>query len=111
MRCWQIRFLMPAARPGLRLPPAGDTLGAIVGPLLALLMLRLLGGRETPETTYRQIFWLTLIPGLLAALAFATLVKEQRRTGNGKIHLVPRNRTAPYVLPTIPPRGRDIRIR
>ncbi len=59
---------------------AGDTLGAIVGPTVALLMISLLAGQEVKEATYRQIFVITLIPGLLAALAFALLVKERRKT-------------------------------
>jgi len=58
---------------------AGDTLGAVAGPLLALLLLNLLGGRESPIQTYRQVFWVTLIPGLLSALSFAFLVKEKVR--------------------------------
>jgi MFS family permease len=53
---------------------ASDTTGAVAGPLLALLALRLIG--------MRAIFVLTLIPGLLSALAFAVLVHDpspQRR--------------------------------
>jgi len=58
---------------------AGDTLGAIAGPLLALLLLNVLGTRETSIQIYRQIFWITLIPGLLSVLSFAFLVKEKLR--------------------------------
>lgn len=47
---------------------AGDTLGAVVGPGLALLLAGFL--------TYRQIFFLTLIPGGLAALSFSLMVRE-----------------------------------
>jgi len=56
---------------------AGDTLGAIVGPLLALLAVKLLSGGEATLITYRQIFWITLLPGILSALSFALLVKEK----------------------------------
>lgn len=51
---------------------AGDTLGAVVGPALAVLLL--------PAFSHRQIFLATLLPGLLAALAFALLVKERERS-------------------------------
>jgi MFS family permease len=61
---------------------AADTLGAIVGPLIGLALLRLLGGRETTTLIYRQIFWITLAPGLLAALAFALFVRERKRTAH-----------------------------
>ena len=59
---------------------AGDTLGAITGPLLALGLIILLAGHEATQATYRQIFWITLIPGLLSALSFAFFIKEQART-------------------------------
>jgi MFS family permease len=58
---------------------AGDTLGAITGPLFALGLIILLAGHEATEVTYRQIFWITLIPGLLSALSFAFLVTERAR--------------------------------
>ena len=45
-----------------------DTLGAICGPVVAFLLVTKLG--------YREIFWLTLIPGLLSVAAFVFLVKE-----------------------------------
>lgn len=65
---------------------AGDTLGAIVGPLIGLLLIRLLGRHESAQSAYRQIFLLTAVPGLLAAFSFVFLVKERRqlqnRTGN-----------------------------
>lgn len=49
-----------------------DTLGAILGPLLAtVLLLRL---------PLRQVFWVAMIPGVLAALAFALLVPAQTTT-------------------------------
>lgn len=50
-----------------------DTLGAIVGPATALALLPLL------HQSYRRLFLLTLIPGLLAALVMALLVKERAR--------------------------------
>lgn len=58
---------------------AGDTLGAIVEPALALLLVTFLAGKEASTLTYRQIFWITMIPGLFSALSFAVFVKEQVR--------------------------------
>lgn len=49
---------------------AADTLGAVVGPLTAFALVGLLG--------YRQIFWLTLIPGAISVGAIAVLVREPR---------------------------------
>lgn len=48
---------------------AGDTLGAIAGPLTALVLIASIGLRE--------IIWLTLIPGFLAVATFWILVQEK----------------------------------
>ena len=66
---------------------AGDTLGAIVGPAFALALLSLLAGREATAVTYRQNFWITLIPGLLSTLSFALFVKERARLANHAANL------------------------
>jgi MFS family permease len=55
---------------------AGDTLGAILGPLAAFAMLGVV--------SLNNIFWLALIPGLLAILAFWFLVKEKNPTPSGE---------------------------
>jgi MFS family permease len=55
----------------------GDTLGAITGPLMALALITLFAGKEATHVTYRQIFLITLIPGLLSALSFGLFVKEK----------------------------------
>jgi len=47
---------------------AMDTLGAIAGPLAAFLLIA--------KFNYRQIFWMTLILGLISVAAFLFLVKE-----------------------------------
>lgn len=65
---------------------AGDTLGAICGPALALGLVTLLAGKDATQITYRQIFILTLIPGLLSALSFAFLVKERLRPANSQVN-------------------------
>jgi MFS family permease len=51
-----------------------DTFGAVVGPASATALLVAL------HHNYSHVFFLTLIPGLLAAVAIAFLVKEQERT-------------------------------
>ena len=51
-----------------------DTTGAILGPSAALALISL--------TTYQNIFFLTLIPGLLAVLTFGIFVKAKKRPAN-----------------------------
>jgi MFS family permease len=48
-----------------------DTLGAIVGPLTALWLLK------TTNHNYRAVFLWTLIPGMIAVLSFWLLVRER----------------------------------
>lgn len=58
---------------------AGDTLGAIVGPLIAVWLLAYFHPRmANPSEPFRIIFLLTLIPGLGSGAAFAALVRERR---------------------------------
>lgn len=63
---------------------AADTLGAIIGPLVAAGLMFLLqpyaGGN--PSMPFRIIFLLTLAPGLGSAVAFALMVKEKRRAAS-----------------------------
>lgn len=47
-----------------------DTVGAFLGPLLAILLMSLSGGN------YRLVFWLAVIPGLLSVVVMLTGVKE-----------------------------------
>ena len=49
---------------------AADTAGAVVGPLLAWLLMWLTGNN------YRLVFWLSLIPGAICVLVLALFVKE-----------------------------------
>lgn len=60
---------------------AGDTLGAVVGPLLAAALIHFLPASAAGDATvaFRTVFLLTLLPGLGAAAAFAVLVRETRR--------------------------------
>ena len=56
----------------------GDTIGAVIGPVMGVLLLSLLPHRM-PDAPFRTIFLLSLIPGLAAPLAFLILVEETRR--------------------------------
>ncbi|MBI3301278.1 MAG: MFS transporter [Deltaproteobacteria bacterium] len=66
---------------------AGDTLGAILGPLLAVLIIGYLESAPLadPSWPFRLVFLLTVIPGVGSALAFALMVKEQRRPANHEL--------------------------
>jgi len=57
---------------------AGDTLGAIIGPLLGVALLSYLPRDADPSAPFRTVFLLTLIPGLGSAVAFALMVREKR---------------------------------
>ncbi len=66
-----------------------DTLGAIAGPLTALWLL------SRTSQNYKQVFLWTLVPGLLAVLSFAFLVREraaqrsQQRTFRESLRALP----------------------
>jgi MFS family permease len=57
---------------------AGDTIGAVIGPLLAAAVLALY---ETATSTdaFRAVFLLALVPGLLSAATFAAFVRDPGR--------------------------------
>lgn len=89
---------------------AGDTGGAIVGPLVAFALLGLLSDdpalliafeswfpflSKTPGESFRVIFLLTLIPGLLSVASMGFLVTEKRRAPNHEL----RFRTALGAMP------------
>lgn len=59
---------------------AGDTIGAIIGPLAGVGMLAWLQPHAAEiSSPFRTIFLLTLIPGLGSGFAFALMVREKRR--------------------------------
>lgn len=68
---------------------AMDTVGAIFGPLLGIALLGWAQGFgwEDPTAPFRMVFWLTLIPGLLAVLAFLTLVRDPEHSPNPGLRL------------------------
>jgi len=45
-----------------------DTLGAIIGPSIAFLLLPVIG--------FRNVFWVSLVPGILSMLVFAVFTRE-----------------------------------
>jgi MFS family permease len=62
---------------------AGDTAGAILGPLIGVALLSYFGSHSTDASRpFRIAFLLTLIPGVASALTFAVLVHENRRAGS-----------------------------
>jgi len=66
-----------------------DTLGAIAGPLSALLLLAVFAHN------YRRLFLATLAPGLLAAALIAFLVREKERRPVAHISFTDRLRSLP----------------
>ena len=62
---------------------AGDTVGAILGPLIAVAFLDYFHPRAANSTgPFRTIFLLTLIPGLACGLVFLLLVRDKPVTGS-----------------------------
>ena len=51
-----------------------DTMGAVVGPALALIVLQLY------NNNYKMVFWLSMIPGTIAVLVIITFIKEKKRS-------------------------------
>jgi MFS family permease len=66
---------------------AMDTLGAVVGPLLGVVLLGWAQGLNSgnPEGPFRLVLWLTLIPGILAVLAFSYLVQDPESSPNPEL--------------------------
>lgn len=63
---------------------AMDTLGAVLGPLLGVA---LLGWAQTlswhdSSGPFRLVLWMSVVPGILAVLAFLTLVKDPAHSPN-----------------------------
>lgn len=63
---------------------AADTIGAVIGPLLGVALLGWARGSYAADATgpFRLVFWLTLVPGLLAVLAFLAFVRDPERSPN-----------------------------
>jgi len=63
---------------------AMDTIGAVLGPLLGVALLGLAQGWHWEDTAgpFRFVLWLSVIPGVLAVIAFLTLVKDPQHSLN-----------------------------
>ena len=51
-----------------------DTMGAVVGPAIALMLLQLY------NSNYKLVFWLSMIPGAIAVLVIIVFIKEKKRS-------------------------------
>jgi MFS family permease len=78
---------------------AGDTIGAIIGPLAGVLLLAWMQPHATDVSRpFRTIFLLTLIPGLGSGLAMALMVRETaRRPSPAKFWTAIRSLPKPYI--------------
>ncbi|HCC58383.1 MAG TPA: MFS transporter [Solibacterales bacterium] len=65
---------------------AGDTVGAVLGPLCGALLLHILP-HQPPDLAFRRVFLLSLIPGLAAPLVFWIMVREQRRQPRPRVSM------------------------
>ncbi len=54
-----------------------DTLGAVAGPAVAFIILSLFTGN------YRLVFWLSMIPGIIAVLVIVFFIREQKSRSSG----------------------------
>jgi MFS family permease len=78
---------------------AADTVGAVLGPLLAVALLSWTRRfwPQHPVSAFRLVFWLTLIPGTLSVVSFALLVTDNRTELNSglrfwaALHSLPRD--------------------
>lgn len=68
---------------------AMDTVGAVAGPLLGVALLGWAQGLgwDDPSSAFRLVFWLSVIPGGLAALAFLTFVQDPQHSPNPTLQL------------------------
>jgi MFS family permease len=68
---------------------AADTVGAVLGPLLGVLLLGWAQGLHWGEEAgpFRLVLWLSLIPGVLSGLAFLALVKDPEHSPNPGLRL------------------------
>lgn len=76
---------------------ATDTVGAVAGPLLGVVVLGWAQGLSWADAAgpFRLVFWVTLIPGALAVLAFLLLVRDPAHSPNPELQLVATLRDLP----------------
>ena len=73
---------------------AGDTVGAIIGPLLGAAILALSGATVSTDA-FRTVFVVSLVFGLLAALTFAVFVRDPGGSVKSALSLLGAMRTFP----------------
>jgi MFS family permease len=63
---------------------AADTVGAVMGPLLGVALLGVAQDWHWDDASgaFRFVLWLSVIPGVLAVIAFLTLVKDPQHSPN-----------------------------
>lgn len=63
---------------------AADTVGAVIGPLLGVALLGWVQGWNGHDSSFpfRVVLWLSVIPGVLAVLAFFTMVQDPEHSPN-----------------------------
>ncbi len=63
---------------------AMDSIGAVLGPLLGVALLGWAQGWDghDPSIAFRFVLWLSVIPGVLAVLAFFTMVQDPEHSPN-----------------------------
>jgi MFS family permease len=63
---------------------AADTIGAVIGPLLGVALLGVAQDWHWNDASgaFRFVLWLSVIPGVLAVIAFLTLVKDPQHSPN-----------------------------
>ena len=68
---------------------AADTIGAVIGPLLGVVLLGLARDWHWNDASgpFRLVLWFSVIPGALAVLAFLILVKDQEHSPNPALKL------------------------
>ncbi|HWF09079.1 MAG TPA: MFS transporter [Bryobacteraceae bacterium] len=77
---------------------AGDTVGAIIGPLMGIALLSILPARfpnAGADAPFRAIFLLSLVPGLAAPVVFAAMVRETVRRPRPQMKLIASIRQLP----------------
>lgn len=56
-----------------------DTMGAVIGPAIALILLQLY------NHNYKMVFWLSMIPGTIAVLIIILFIKEKKRAATAPV--------------------------
>ncbi len=66
-----------------------DSVGAVAGPLLGVALLGLAQGTAWPDASgpFRMVLWISLVPGVLAVVAFAVLVRDPKGSPNPALRL------------------------